>query len=83
MRPRFWPTCLGLVSIVTLAAEEAPPADLLQNLDFYQNMTMVEDQQFFAMATQGVDAARAPAIQDPPAADTATIHPKEKTDASK
>ena len=47
MKIRFWPTLFVLVSVVALAAEEAPPAELLKNLDFYQNMNMVQDQQFF------------------------------------
>lgn len=41
--------CL-MSGVVALAAEEAPPAELLNNLDFFQNMDMVEDQQFLAHA---------------------------------
>ncbi len=50
MKIRWWPLLLIFSSLVALAAEEAPPADLLKNMDFYQNMNMVRDQQFLAMA---------------------------------
>ena len=82
MKLRIWPILITMISIVALAAEEAPPAELLQNMDFYQNMNMIQDQQFLDMATRKQENASAPIKQGPVTVDTATIRPLEKTDAS-
>jgi hypothetical protein len=83
MKIRFWPTLFVFVSIVALAAEEAPPAELLQNLDFYQNVNLVQDQQFFDMETQMQKAPPPLSTKGPPAVDSTTIHIGESADVSK
>jgi hypothetical protein len=83
MKLRFWPTFIALVSIVALAAEEAPPAELLQNLDFYQNMNMVQDQEFLGMELHRPDQALKFATGEPPVVDSTTIHLRENADDSK
>jgi len=84
MKIRLWPALIALVSIVALAAEEAPPAELLQNLDFYQNMNMVQDPQFLDMATQKQASAPSAANTESPAVDSTTIHlTRENVNAAK
>lgn len=83
MKFRFWPTLIVLSSIVVLAAEEAPPAELLQNLDFYQNVNMVQDKDFFDVATEKNEQAPISIKKETPVADSTTIHLREKSDASK
>jgi len=83
MKIRFWPTLIVLSSIVILAAEEAPPAELLQNLDFYQNMNMVQDKDFFDVATEKNEPAPISVKKETPVVDSTTLHAMEKTDASK
>jgi hypothetical protein len=83
MKPQFWPTLIALLSIVALAAEEAPPAELLQNLDFYQNMTMVQNKDFFDVATEKLEPVPLTVKKETPVADSTTIHSREKSDASK
>ncbi len=83
MKIRFWPTLFVLVSIVALAAEDAPPAELLQNLDFYQNMNLVPDQQFLDMAAEKSSSPMTPSTKEAPVVDSTTVHLKDNADVSK
>ena len=49
---RRWIGGFILLSSVTLLADEAPPAELLKNMDFFQNMDMVQDSAFLAVNNQ-------------------------------
>ncbi len=63
MKPGKWTTFWLLFPLLALAAEEAPPAEVLKNLDFFQNLEMVEDNQYLKQtepAAQDVDPSTAP-----------------------
>ena len=54
---RRWIGGLILLSSMTLLADDAPPAELLKNIEFFQNMDMVQDNSFLAVNTSVPDKA--------------------------
>ena len=50
MKPRPAGILLVALPLVVFAAEEAPPKELLEHLDFFQNFELVQDPHFLAQA---------------------------------
>jgi hypothetical protein len=56
MKSRLLAVTILAFPLVVLAAEEAPPRELLENLEFFQNFELMKDKQFMANAArEGVD----------------------------
>ena len=63
MKARLVAVLMGTFSILVLAAEEAPPAELLENLEFFRQYDLVKDDQFLTQADR--DLPEVEASSDP------------------
>jgi hypothetical protein len=83
MKPRYWIAGVLISTATLMAAEEAPPAELLKNIDFYQNMDMVQDPQFLNINNQKPAATAASnAAAKPVTVTTASVVPPVKGDSN-